>query len=68
VITTDGREVRRSLYGSSWEDVHEKLTKLQAETMSGKRVATTSQTVGEYLTFWLAEHARHRVRPTTYAI
>src|SRR6266567_2904985 len=50
----------------SWEDVHEKLTRLQADTMSGKRIATTSQTVGEYLTYWLAEHARHRVRATTY--
>jgi integrase len=66
VITTDGREVRRSVYGTSWEDVHEKLTRLQADTMSGKRIATTSQTVGEYLTYWLAEHARHRVRATTY--
>ncbi len=46
--------------------MHEKLTRLQADTMSGKRIATTSQTVGEYLTYWLAEHARHRVRATTY--
>ncbi|WP_410794050.1 tyrosine-type recombinase/integrase [Kribbella sp. C-35] len=67
VITTDGREVRRSVYGKSWEDVHEKLTKLQADTMSGKRVASSSQTVGEYLEYWLQEHARHRVRDTTYA-
>jgi integrase len=66
VITTDGREIRRSVYGASWEDVHEKLTRLQAETMSGKRVATTAQTVGQYLTYWLTEHARHRVRPSTY--
>ncbi len=66
VITTDGREVRRSVYGTSWEDVHTKLTRLQAETMSGKRVSTTSRTVGEYLTYWLTEHARHRVRATTY--
>ncbi|MEV4266377.1 site-specific integrase [Kribbella sp. NPDC049584] len=67
VITTDGREVRRSVYGKSWEDVHEKLTKMQADTMSGKRVASSSQTVGEYLEYWLQEHARHRVRDTTYA-
>lgn len=67
VITTDGREVRKSIYGKSWDDVHGKLTKLQADTMSGKRVASSSQTVGEYLTYWLQEHARHRVRDTTYA-
>jgi integrase len=67
VITTDGREVRRSVYGKSWDEVHEKLTKMQADTMSGKRVASSSQTVGEYLEYWLHEHARHRVRDTTYA-
>jgi integrase len=66
VITTDGREIRKSVYGKSWEDAHQKLTKLQADSMSGKRVASSSQTVGEYMTFWLQEHARHRVRSTTY--
>ena len=54
------------MYGASWEDVHDKLTRLQADTMSGRRIATTSKTVGEYLTYWLSEHARHRVRATTY--
>jgi integrase len=67
VITTDGREIRKSLYGKTWEEVHEKLTKLQADTMSGKRVASSSQSVAEYLAYWLEEHARHRVRDTTYA-
>ena len=66
VITTDGREISRSIYGTSWDDVHDKLTRLQADTMSGKRIATTSKTVGEYLTYWLSEHARHRVRATTF--
>jgi hypothetical protein len=47
--------------------VHNKLTKLQADTMSGKRVASTSQTVGEYMAYWLEEHAGHRVRDTTFA-
>jgi integrase len=47
--------------------VHSKLTKLQADTMSGKRVASSPQTVGEYLAYWLQEHARHRVRDTTFA-
>ena len=67
VITTDGREIRKSVYGKSWDDVHTKLTKLQADTMSGKRVASTSQTVGEYMAYWLEEHARHRVRIGTLA-
>lgn len=67
VITTDGREIRRSVYGKSWDEAHDKLTQLQAATMSGKRVASTRQTVAEYAEYWLTEHARHRVRDTTYA-
>jgi integrase len=67
VITTDGREIRKSLYGKTWEEVHAKLTRMQADTMSGKRVASSSQSVAEYLAYWLEEHARHRVRDTTFA-
>jgi integrase len=66
VLTTDGREIRRSVYGKDWDEVHEKLTKLKAEMMSGVRVSATGTTVGEYLTYWLLEVARDRVRPTTY--
>jgi hypothetical protein len=40
---------------------------MQADTMSGKRVAPSSQTVAEYLDYWLEEHVRHRVRDTTFA-
>ncbi|MBO0891266.1 MAG: site-specific integrase [Acidothermales bacterium] len=67
VLTTDGREIRRSVYGSSWEAVHEKLTKLQADRIAGKRVTDTKLTVGEYLSYWLDELARDRMRDTTYA-
>ena len=68
VITTDGREIRKSVYGKTWDEVHAKLTKLQADTMSGKRVASTRMTVREYIEFWFVEHAsdRNRVRDTTY--
>lgn len=66
VITTDGREIRKSIYGKSWDEVHAKLTKLQADTMSGKRVASSSMTVADYLTYWLHDIARHRVRTSTY--
>lgn len=66
VVTTDGREIRKSIYGSTFEDVHEQLTQLKAQTMIGRRVATTPQTVGEYLNYWLTDVARHRVRASTY--
>lgn len=66
VVTTDGREIRKSIYGPTFEDVHQQITKLKAQTMIGRRVATTSQTVGEYLDYWLTEIARNRVRTSTH--
>lgn len=66
VNTTDGREVRRSVYGQTWEEAHDRLTKLQAGQMMGVRLPTTTSTVGEYLDFWLNEIVRGRVRPTTF--
>lgn len=66
VVTTDGREIRRSVYGRSWDEVHGKLTKLQADRISGRRVADTKMTVAEYLDRWLRDVARNRVRESTY--
>ncbi len=66
VILSDGREVRRSVYGRSWDETHEKLTRLQAARMSGARVPTGGTTVGDYLLYWLREIVRDRLRDTTY--
>ncbi len=67
VPTTDGGEIRRSVYGATWEEAHEELTKLKAQVLSGARVSATGQTVAEYLDYWLREVARDRVRPSTFA-
>ena len=67
VVTTDGREVRRSLYGKSWDEVHDSLTRLQADRMAGVRVPGTTWNVAEYLAYWLQEIVHDRVRDTTYA-
>ena len=66
MLTTDGREVRKSIYGKTWEEVHNALTRAQADRLVGRRVGSSSQTVGEYLTRWLSDVARFRVRDTTY--
>lgn len=66
VLTADGREIRKSIYGRTWEEVHAALTKVQAERMAGRRVGSSSQTVADYLTHWLHDVARYRVRDTTY--
>ncbi|MEE1754271.1 site-specific integrase [Streptomyces sp. SP18CS02] len=66
VLTTDGTYKRRSVYGKSWDEAHEKLTKLKADSLSGLPVATNKMTIAEYLAYWLANVARTKVRPTTY--
>ena len=30
VVTIDGREIRKSIYGSTFEDVHQQVTQLKA--------------------------------------
>ena len=43
VVTSDGREIRRSVYGQSWEEVHRALTKLQADRMLGRRIGGSNR-------------------------
>ncbi|WP_329218924.1 tyrosine-type recombinase/integrase [Streptomyces sp. NBC_01485] len=66
VLTTDGTYKRRSVYGKTWDDAHEKLTKLKADSLSGLPVATNKMTIAEYLTYWLTNIAKGKVRRTTY--
>ena len=63
----DRREVRRSLYGKSWDEVHDSLTRLPADRMAGVRVPGTTWNVAEYLAYWLQDIVHDRVRDTTYA-
>ncbi|MEU7996166.1 tyrosine-type recombinase/integrase [Micromonospora sp. NPDC049060] len=65
VFTSDGREIRRSVYGSSWEEVHEKLTGLKAKAQAGIRVAGSIQSVADFMAYWQREVLQDRVRPST---
>jgi integrase len=65
VYTSDGGEVRRSVYGKSWDAVHEEMTRLKSDSLGGVRLPATGQTVAEYMEYWLSEVAQHRVRPST---
>ncbi|MFI0775498.1 tyrosine recombinase XerC [Streptomyces sp. NPDC021212] len=67
VLTPDGTYKRRFVYGKSWDDVHDKLTRLKADSQSGIPIVTSKLSLGEYLTYWLANVARIKVRPATYA-
>ncbi|MFF0451128.1 hypothetical protein ACFYT4_32905 [Streptomyces sp. NPDC004609] len=65
-LTTDGTYKRRSVYGKSWHEAHEKLTKLKADSLNGLPVATSEMTIVEYLAYWLTNVAKGKVRKTTY--
>ena len=66
VLTTDGTYKRRSVYGKTWDDAHEKLTRLKADSLNGRPVSTSKMTIAEYLTYWLTNVAKGKVRSTTY--
>ncbi|MCZ0974125.1 tyrosine-type recombinase/integrase [Streptomyces albulus] len=66
VLASDGTYRRRSVYGKTWDDAHEKLTKLKANSLNGLPVAATKMSLDEYLTYWLVNVAQSKVRRTTY--
>ncbi|MEU3190821.1 site-specific integrase [Streptomyces sp. NPDC006992] len=66
VLATDGTYKRRSVYGKTWEDAHDKLTRLKANSHSGLPIAASKMTLSEYLTYWLTHVAKVKVRKTTY--
>ncbi len=67
VYATDGSEVRRSVYGTTWDEAHAAMIKLQADKMAGVRIPASADTVADYLEYWLTQIAEPRVRPSTFA-
>ncbi|MEV6738550.1 tyrosine-type recombinase/integrase [Streptomyces sp. NPDC051104] len=66
VLTTDGRRKRVRVYGSTRREAADKLTEKMAASNSGHPVATGSDTLGDYLAYWLNNVALHRVRANTH--
>ena len=62
---TDGRRMRRTLYGSSRREVERKVEDLLEREAAGRRVAPVVLTLGEYLEEWLSQIVVHRVRANT---
>jgi integrase len=67
VETPDGRRRRVSVYGNSERDVLDQLNKLRDQRRRGIPVATTTLSVGEYMSYWLNHIAEPSIRRTTYA-
>ena len=67
VTTPTGQRRRKRVYGRTYEEAHEKYVDLLRQVQRGVPVATRSQRLADYLTYWLEEVARPNVRATTYA-
>ncbi|GAA1287944.1 site-specific integrase [Planotetraspora silvatica] len=62
----DGTRTRFRVYGKTWEEANAKLTEALANARKGIPVETTKLGFGDYLTYWLEQIARPKVRPSTY--
>ncbi|MGW7514628.1 site-specific integrase [Streptomyces sp. NPDC054796] len=59
VTDTEGHRVRRFVYGKTWDEADEKLSKLQQQERNGVPVPSKAWKVGDYLTYWI----QHIVKP-----
>lgn len=66
VLTTAGTTKRVPVYGSSFEEAHEKLVKLKSASMNGIPVPDKSWSVGEYLIYWLDHAVKPERKATTH--
>ncbi|MFI5759130.1 tyrosine recombinase XerC [Streptomyces sp. NPDC051569] len=64
VTKPDGKRARKYVYGKTREDVHAKWIKLHAEAAQGP-VVTSSPTLAQYLTRWMAEVVEPDLKPKT---
>jgi integrase len=66
VRTTSGEFKRVSVYGRSWEDCDEKITRLKADNYAGIGAAVNSYTVSQWLSYWLEDVVKPARKPSTY--
>ena len=57
IFTTDGKEIRKSVYGATWDDAYAAMIRLKGDAIAGVRLPSTGVIVSEYLTYWLDEIA-----------
>lgn len=65
VTQTDGRRVRRTVYGETRREVERKINELLEREEAGRRVAPADLTIETYLREWLDQVVVHRVRANT---
>jgi integrase len=65
VQTPTGTE-RKSVYGRTYKEAQKKLALAMGDAARGLVYDDENQTVGEYITQWLSDSAKHTVKATTY--
>lgn len=63
--TRTGKQIQRSIYGTSQKEVREKLTKVTAEIDDGSYLEPLKESVGEWLLVWLETYVAVSVKPYT---
>lgn len=61
----DGRRVRKSVYGDTRQEVQEKLTRVLSDHKHSIPVSDGRQTLGDYLSKWVEEFAKPRLKART---
>lgn len=65
-INANGRRVRKVVYGATKKEVQDKLTSLQGQKLDGMLIDSSKQTLAEFLTRWLEDVARLKLRASTF--
>lgn len=66
VPTTTGEYKRVSVYGRTWDECDEKITRLKADRYAGLPASVSTYTVAEWLGYWLDEVVKPARKPSTY--
>lgn len=61
-----GRQIQKSLYGRTREEVAKKLTEIKSSLDNGTYVEPSKMKVGEWIQSWLLNYARMRIKESTY--
>ncbi|WJK37052.1 site-specific integrase [Solwaraspora sp. WMMA2065] len=64
VLTTDGTRKRKAVYGATWQETHDKLIALKAQSRQGIPIPDRAWKLADYLPYWLAGYVAD-LKPTT---
>ena len=65
-VNADGKQIQRSVYGKTRQEVADKLHTIFYQKQQGIYVTPTKVLVKDWLTDWLHNYAHITVRPSTY--